>query len=151
MPEDLQHLFSDLARVEIRLYNVLHQRLRIDHGLAASQFALLRFIDQTDNCRVGDIARELVITVGAASKSVDRLESSRWVVRRPNPHNRRSSLLELTAAGHKLLLAATATVDGELHRFLDASLSKLERARFAGALASVLATLDAADAGQPTG
>jgi DNA-binding MarR family transcriptional regulator len=68
---------------------------------------VLRFIELTDDCRVGDIARELVITVGAASKSVDRLESSGWVVRLPNPRYRRSSLLELTDAGPALLAAAT--------------------------------------------
>jgi hypothetical protein len=34
---DLIQMFFDLVQTEIRLYNALDQRLRAEHGLAASQ------------------------------------------------------------------------------------------------------------------
>jgi MarR family multiple antibiotic resistance transcriptional regulator len=144
-------LFSDLVHTEVRLYNALDRRLRADHGLAASQHAMLRFIEATDGCRVADIAREMVIAVGAASKSVDRLESSGWVVRRPNPGNRRSSLLELTQSGRSLLAQASATADAEVRHWLGSALTEPELAQLAGALGRVLSTLYSAGIGQPTG
>jgi DNA-binding MarR family transcriptional regulator len=93
---DLTRVFFDLVHSETRLYNALDQRLRAEHGLAASQLGALRIIGGRDDCRVGDLAREAAITVGATSKVVDRLEAAGWVSRRPNPANRRSSLLALT-------------------------------------------------------
>ena len=73
---DLIQMFFDLVQTEIRLYNALDQRLRAEHGLAASQFGALRIIGGRDDCRVNDLAREAAITVGASSKVVDRLEAA---------------------------------------------------------------------------
>jgi MarR family transcriptional regulator, multiple antibiotic resistance protein MarR len=70
--------------------------------LSTGQFEFLRIIGGRDDCRVHDLAHEVAITVGATSKAVDRLEVRGWVSRRPNPENRRSSLLGLTAMGHRL-------------------------------------------------
>lgn len=95
---DLAQVFADLVRYETRLYNVLGERLRAEHGLTAGQFEFLRIIGGRDDCRVNDLAHEVAITVGATSKAVDRLEAAGWVSRRPNPSNRRSSLLALTEA-----------------------------------------------------
>lgn len=148
---DYYQLFSDLVRTEIRLYNALDRRLRTELGLAASQHAMLRLIDAAEGCRVGDIAREMAMAIGAASKAVDRLESADWVVRRPNPQNRRSSLLELTPAGRSLLAAASATADDELQRWLSAGLTEPELGQVSAALSRVLAVLHAAGAGQPIG
>ena len=108
---DLIQVFFDLVHSETRLYNALGERLRAEHGLASSQFGVLRIIGRRDDCRVIDLASEVAITVGAASKVVDRLEAAGWVSRRPNPANRRSSLLALTAEGRRLLDAATPTAE----------------------------------------
>ncbi|MEL4383306.1 MarR family winged helix-turn-helix transcriptional regulator, partial [Shewanella algae] len=55
--------------------------------------------DAGGNARVLDVSEALAITIGAASKQIDRLERSGLAERRPHPHDRRSSLLSLTAAG----------------------------------------------------
>ena len=52
--------------------------------------------------RVQELRTELGITVGAASKLVDRLERDGLVVRTAHPHDRRSSLVTLTAPGSVL-------------------------------------------------
>jgi hypothetical protein len=45
---------------------------------------------------VFDIAEELSLTVGGTSKLVDRIEAAGHCVRRANPDDRRSSIIELT-------------------------------------------------------
>ena len=54
---DLTQLFTDLLRVETRLYNVLDDRMRA-HGLTLGQFEFLRFIQEHTPCRVYDLVRE---------------------------------------------------------------------------------------------
>ncbi|MEW1774486.1 MarR family transcriptional regulator [Streptomyces sp. NPDC086777] len=108
-PIDLQVFFTDLVRCETRLYNALNDRLRERHGIVTSQFEFLRFLRDRPGSRVADLATEFAIGIGATSKGIDRLEKQAWVTRRTNPSDRRSSLLDLTAAGLQLVEAAEAT------------------------------------------
>jgi DNA-binding MarR family transcriptional regulator len=115
---DLTALFTDLVRLETRLYNVLDARLKAEHGLPLGQFEFLRFIAAHGTARVYDLAREMAITVGATSKAVDRLEAARRVRRTANPSDRRSSLVELTPEGADILEAAAPTVEAELQTWV---------------------------------
>ncbi|MGW7684414.1 MarR family winged helix-turn-helix transcriptional regulator [Kribbella sp. NPDC054772] len=115
---DLTALFTDLVRLETRLYNVLDVRLKAEHELPLGQFEFLRFIDAHGTTRVFDIAREMAITVGATSKAVDRLESAGRVRRTANPDDRRSSLVALTDEGERVLNAAKPTVEAELRTWV---------------------------------
>ena len=96
---DLPALFADLVRLEIELWNAVDARLRaeLDVGLATAQ--TLAVVAAVPDCRVHDIVRGLSITVGGASKTVDRLERDGLVARRPHPSDRRSSVIALTRAG----------------------------------------------------
>lgn len=111
---ELSQLFDDLVRAETRLYNAIDARLREQHGLALGQYELLQIISRRDGCRVLDIVRTVGITVGAASKAVDRLEAAGWCRRRVNEQDRRSSLLAVTPAGARLLARARPTFEQEL-------------------------------------
>lgn len=111
---DLQGLFSELIRYETELWNAVDARLRVDFDLSMTWFEPMRVIDQVDPCRVHDIARELVITVGGTSKLVDRIEAAGYCVRRSNPEDRRSSIIELTVEGKRVLAAATGVFQVEL-------------------------------------
>ena len=111
---DAGQWFIDLVRVETRLYNAVDDRLKTEHGLNAGQFQFLRIIADVPNCRVLDLAKETGITVGAASKAVDRIEAAGWCRRSTNPHDRRSSYLTLTPAGQRLLAEATPTFTAEV-------------------------------------
>ena len=148
---DLTQLFADLVRYETRLFNVLGERLRAEHGVTMGQFEFLRIISGRAGCRVQDIADEVAITVGATSKGVDRLEAAGWVVRRPNPENRRSSLLELTAEGRRLLDAATPTLHDGLRTWLADPLSARSLNQLAAGLATLRRTVEEAQVGTPTG
>jgi MarR family transcriptional regulator, multiple antibiotic resistance protein MarR len=148
---ELARVFGDLVRYETRLYNALEKRLRAEHGLTMGQFEFLRFIDGRDDCRVNDLAQDIAITVGATSKAVDRLEAAGWVSRRPNPANRRSSLLALTPAGRRLLAAATPTVEAGLQTWLADPLGARGLDQLATSLARLRQLMADAGAGQPTG
>jgi MarR family multiple antibiotic resistance transcriptional regulator len=149
---ELTQVFADLVRYETRLYNALGERLRAEHGLSMGQFEFLRIVgERAGACRVQDIAEEIAITVGATSKAVDRQEAAGWLVRRPNPENRRSSLIELTAEGRRLLAAATPTVEDGLRTWLAAPLTGRSVEQLAAALSTLRRTVELARVGMPTG
>lgn len=83
--------------------------------------------------------------------AVDRLEAAGWVTRRPNPENRRSSLLGLTTAGRRILDAATTTFARELRVWLGDPLTARSLDQFAATLARLRRTVEDARAGMPTG
>ncbi|MGW4063436.1 MarR family winged helix-turn-helix transcriptional regulator [Amycolatopsis sp. NPDC004747] len=148
---DVKQVFSDLVRYETRLHNVVGERLRTEHGLTAAQFEFLRIIGHRDRCRVGDLAHEVAITVGATSKGVDRLEAAGWAARRPNPENRRSSLIVLTEEGRRLLDAATPTFEDALGTWLAGPLTGKALDQLASAVAVLRRNMEDERAGLPTG
>jgi MarR family transcriptional regulator, organic hydroperoxide resistance regulator len=113
---DLQTLFSDLVRVEVETWNAVDMRLRAEHGLPLSRFQAMRVIATTPDCRVYDIAGTLSLTTGGTSKLVDAIEAAGHCRRRPNPEDRRSSIVELTTIGKRLVDKATKTVEDELEK-----------------------------------
>jgi DNA-binding MarR family transcriptional regulator len=111
---DPAELFSELIRFETELWNAVEARLRQAHALDLSWFEPMQVIERTPACRVHDIAAALSITVGGTSKLVDRIEAAGWCQRRSNPDDSRSSLIELTPAGRRLLAAASRTFAKEV-------------------------------------
>jgi MarR family transcriptional regulator, organic hydroperoxide resistance regulator len=150
---DLRQLFNEIIRFEIELWNAVDARLKNDFDLPLTHFEPMSVIDRRPGCRVYDIASELGITTGGTSKLVDRIEASGYCRRLPNPADRRSSLLELTPAGHELLARAMTAFDDELQRLLGAAVPErtlrqfaatLSRLRAAGHRAAVQEILDTA-------
>ena len=138
---DLRRLFDDLVGLEIAVWDAVDARLRRDCGLPLGQFMPMRVVAATPGCRVLDVSAQLQITVGAASKVVDRVEAAGHCARRPNPRDRRSSLIALTPAGVAALAAADVVFERELRELLGGVLSPAALAGFAGTLARVRAAL----------
>jgi MarR family transcriptional regulator, organic hydroperoxide resistance regulator len=136
---DLRRLFDDLIRFEIQLWNAVDARLRSEFGLPLSHFEPMSVMDRLPGCRVYDIATELGITTGGTSKLVDRIEASGYCRRLPNPADRRSSLLELTPEGRRVLAEAGVAFDEELRRWLGDPLPERTLRQFAAALARLRA------------
>jgi MarR family transcriptional regulator, organic hydroperoxide resistance regulator len=131
---DLRGLFNDLIRFEIELWNAVDARLKSEFSLPLTHFEPMSVIDKIPGCRVYDIANELGITTGGTSKLVDRIEASGYCRRLPNPDDRRSSLLELTEAGRRLLAKAGAAFDEELQLRLGSALPERTLRQFASTL-----------------
>lgn len=134
-------LFLDLVRVETRLYNAAEARLRTVHDLTLGQFQLLTLIDRVPDCRVQDIVQDIAITVGAASKAVDRMENAGLCQRSANPDDRRSSILTLTEEGARKLKAARPTLEQELVALASEVAGPEELLKAAGVLAALKESL----------
>ena len=130
-PVDLAGLFSDLVRLETDLWGLVDLRLRREHEVPLSWFEPMQVMDRVPDCRVADIAEALSITVGGASKLVDRIEHAGWCRRAPNPNDARSSVLTLSRAGRRVLDAAQDSFDDELATRLGAALSPERLTSFA--------------------
>jgi len=110
----LRQVFDELVKYEIELWDAIDTRLRAECDLQLTWFKVMQLLEQLPEVRVQDIAAEFSITVGGTSKVVDRLEAAGLCRRRPNPNDRRSSVIELTAKGNRLLNKATVVFDDEL-------------------------------------
>ena len=132
--DDFKQLFSDLVRFETELWNDVDARLRAESDLPLHKFEPMQIIDRTPDCRVFDIAEQLSLTTGGVSKLVDSIEASGYVRRRPNPEDRRSSIIELTPAGVSILAKATTTFEAELEVRLGSALSERAMRQFTSAL-----------------
>ncbi|MFJ6835461.1 MarR family winged helix-turn-helix transcriptional regulator [Streptomyces sp. NPDC091209] len=141
-------IFTDLVRVETRLYNAVSARLRAEQGLGLGQFEFLEIIDRVPGCRVLDIVGELAITVGAVSKAVDRLVAVGWCLRVAHPQDRRSSVLRLTSEGEKQLAASRPLVESALIS-LTATIPPDDLTRIAATLTTLRATLEEGSHGRP--
>jgi len=99
--------FDALVRYEVDLWAAVDDDLRQRGLISAAQLQALDVLsDRAGTGRVQDVSGGIGITVGAASKLVDRLERDGLVERRPNPSDRRSSLVVLTDAGEVAFRAA---------------------------------------------
>jgi len=111
---DLPEIFYQLVRFETELWNAVDARLRAEFDLPLSRFEPMQVIAGHSSCRVYDIADKLSISVGGTSKLVDRIEAAGYCVRKANPGDRRSSIVELTAAGRRVLAKAAKVFEEEL-------------------------------------
>jgi MarR family transcriptional regulator, multiple antibiotic resistance protein MarR len=148
---DLDTVFTDLVRVETRLYNAVEQRVRAEAGVGAGHFELLRYVRDHPGARVADLASAFAIGVGATSKIVDRLEKEDWVQRRPNPANRRSSLLALTPAGESAVSRAEPAWQTAIQEFLGQAVTPEDLTALSRALGALRSDLERRRLGLPAG
>lgn len=117
------HRIGDLLRAELI---ALYQR----YGLGEGEFDVLATLRRSGapyELTPGDIARHTIVTSGAVSKRVDRLQAAGLVTRRGAEHDRRIRVVALTSTGRQLIDEAfTAHLDNE-HRLLE-TLSHDDRA-----------------------
>lgn len=128
---DLAVLFERIVRLQVDLFDAVDTRLRRELNLLLIALLPMRIVAAHPGCRVQEIADGLGISVGGASKSADRLERSGWVHRVGNPSDRRSSVLELTAEGERMVAAGSAIIRDELGTRVARTLGERELARFA--------------------
>jgi DNA-binding MarR family transcriptional regulator len=143
-PPDRITWLSDLIRLEIALWNRIDDRLRREHDLSLAFFEALYAIGQARSAslRVGDLARALRITVGAASKLADRVEATGLIRRELDADDRRASRLALTDAGRHTLADASTTYEAELAAVLDATLNTDEQQRLHDLVTRLLAAMN---------
>jgi DNA-binding MarR family transcriptional regulator len=144
-------VFTDLVRVETRLYNAVAERVKAETGVAAGHFELLRYVRDHPDARVADLASAFAIGVGTTSKIVDRLERQGWMERRPNPANRRSSLLALTPAGESAVSRAEPAWQAAIQEILGGAVTPAELTALSLALGTLRSDLERRHLGLPAG
>jgi DNA-binding MarR family transcriptional regulator len=140
---DLRLLFADLVLLEIELWDALEARLRAEGAVGLGTFQTLEVIARVDGCRIHDIVSALSITVGGASKTVDRMESAGLCARRPHPTDRRSSIIALTPMGKRARAAAEKIVAAELEARIGGALSDRGFDQLSRGIATLRAALGA--------
>lgn len=144
-------LLDALVGAEIAVWNRLEHILWNTPGSATlGRLLTLRTIDASGphGAHVHELASAQRITVGAASRLVDRLEADGLIERRACPKDRRASCLLLTGAGEARMMTAAARVSEELERLL-ADFSAEEIHAFIPLLRRLAASAENADATRP--
>jgi MarR family multiple antibiotic resistance transcriptional regulator len=148
---DLDTVFTDLVRVETRLYNAVAEHVKAEAGVGAGHFELLRYVRDHPDARVADLASAFAIGVGTTSKIADRLEKEGWLERRPNPANRRSSLLALTPEGESVVSRAEPVWQAAIQEILGGAVTPEELTALSLALGALRSDLERRHLGLPTG
>ena len=125
MATDASSLFTALVSAELRAWNAVESAL----CEANNPLSLGRFLVQ-------EVAASQGITLGAASRLVDRLHRDGLLHRTPCEHDRRATILTVTDTGMTHLASAEAIVTAEQERLL-APLSPGQREHLAHALALI--------------
>ena len=130
-------LFTALIRTEMGAWNAVESALsEAGNALTLGRFLVLRTVRDTPACRIQEVAASQGITLGAASRLVDRLHRDGLLHRTPCEHDRRATILTVTDTGMTHLASAEAIVTAEQERLL-APLSSNQRERLAHALALI--------------
>jgi DNA-binding MarR family transcriptional regulator len=130
----------------VRLANLMQRRFAEvfeQLGLSDGDYGLLaplRRAGEPYELTPTTLARTRMITSGGLTPALDRLERRGWIERRPNPADRRGSLVRLTPAGLDLIDQAME-LHAETELELVDSLSTKQRDQLAGALRELLLAL----------
>ncbi|MBV8258381.1 MAG: MarR family transcriptional regulator [Actinobacteria bacterium] len=115
-----------------------------EHGLQPGWFdllAALRRAGKPYELKPTELMRATMLSSGGMTKRLDRLVDAGLVERRPDPDDRRGTLVRLTADGLRTIDSAVETHAENEERLLSA-LDPAERKRLDGLLRKLLAALD---------
>lgn len=110
-------LFSALVGTELRAWNAVESALSdAKNPLSLGRFLVLRTVRDTPACRIQEVAESQGITLGAASRLVDRLHRDGLLNRKPCEHDRRATILTVTDQGLAHLEEVCMIVEKEQER-----------------------------------
>jgi len=120
-----------------------------DHELTGPQARLLLMLERQPGHRQAFYADELEVEPITLCRMVDRLEEGGWLIRVPDPEDRRARLLQPTEKSREITDALRKTIDAMLEDLLSAltPAEEVELARLLdkiGASASTALSLEAA-------
>lgn len=99
----------------------------VEVGLGATDFAVLEALLHKGPLPVNSLGKKVLLTSGSITTAVDRLVKRKLVARKDYPGDRRVRVVELTAAGRKLIQPAFVRHEAHLEEIVRV-LSRAERA-----------------------
>ena len=145
MDADVEGVVDRVDSVQKHLNKIFEDTLA-GHGLNRGEYRLLlRLATRAAEHRMsaGDLSRMLLLSTGALTNRVDRLEKAGLVRRRPDPKDRRGVLIELTPKGIELI-DETVIAQSSREAATLSVLTAKERAQLNQLLRKVLVSLEAA-------
>ena len=112
----------------------LNRRMRVDSASALPplQTSVLVTLEEHEPLRLSDLARREAVTPPTMSRVLAALDDAELLTRRPDPHDARSALVELSDRGRALIVSLrserTATLAQRLDRLAPDHREALERA-----------------------
>ena len=120
-PDDLAIRLMEAIRALVRRFSLAERADVACCGMTVAQAATLEALAGSDGLRLGELGRRLGIAPSTLSRNLDRLEDRGFVVRSPDPDDRRALRASLTSAGQ----SAAASVRGQEIEFTYTILEKL--------------------------
>jgi DNA-binding MarR family transcriptional regulator len=110
------------------------RRLRVENTFPLTQGAVLGRLDREGPRSISELAAGARMRPQSMAQTVRELEEAGFVVRRPDPGDRRRAFVEVTEAGREALIEDRRRRDGWLARVLEGELSDAERALLQSAM-----------------
>jgi DNA-binding MarR family transcriptional regulator len=82
----------------------------VEHELSVPQYGTLLILNDRPGCTIAEIGRKVGTARQSANELITGMERAGLIERQPNPADRRSQLVYLTAGGKTRLAAATPAV-----------------------------------------
>lgn len=117
-PAALTHNVARLiARVKLEVMEALDREFAV-YDISAAQAIVLAFLASGEADSAAGLCKGISYDPGAMTRMVDRLEQKGLIRRRPNPEDRRTMNLELTAEGKLLFPKIAVLKEAVQQRFL---------------------------------
>ena len=116
-PQQRDYEALALFRFEIRRFLAFSEKMLAESGVLPRHYQAMIAIraQRRRQLSIGELARELHITVHAAVELVGRMEAAGLVKRSPSPEDRRRVMVELSEEGKKKMPGLAARHLAELH------------------------------------
>lgn len=111
------------------------------YDLTVEQFHILKHTEMQDGLNQNQICEQLGKKPANVTRILDRLEKKGWIERRPNPVDRRSSLIFLTSGGKTTIDEVFSKFEGYSSWFTK-NISEAEEVAFRKTLAKIDANID---------
>lgn len=136
-----------LASLFLQAFEESHVAAVPEIGMNGSDFGVLsplRRAGEPFELTPTELARHRMITSGGMTAALDRLERRGWIVRVPNPNDRRGSLVRLTDAG-RVAIDRAMDLHAETERRLVSALSDDDARELQRILRQLLLATDASN------
>lgn len=131
--------WAALLRAHAAVVTLLEREMQAARRLPLSWYDVLLSLSTSRGLRMQDLAAAVVLSRTRVSRVVDELEAAGLVERRPNPDDRRSTLVAVTRKGRAELRAAAPVYLSGIRRHFTDLLTEDELECVGTALAKVVA------------
>lgn len=113
-----RHLGYWLRRVSNRVSGEFARELQA-RQTSVAEWVVLCQVQQKPGITAGELAEALVLTRGAVSKVIDKLEAKNWITDSTKPDDKRVRLFSLTRRGSRVFPRLAAIADRNDRTFFD--------------------------------